>query len=252
VYNSLCIDLIFTHIYTHILTKHLHLSKPEVRLQLTHILLSELLLRISRADTRRNNNILSLLPVNRRNNALLVAHLQTVNDTQHFGGVPARGRRVHHAQTDLLGRVDDEDGANGESDSALFGEAVDVLLRDHVVEPGDVAVCVGDDGEFKGCVVDFVDVGDPFGVRGEVVGALRMELVTSWNRMFNNTVTHKADHLNVSLLEFAAELSESTQLSGAHGREVRRVREQNRPFSIEPLVEVDVSCGGFGLEVRSL
>jgi hypothetical protein len=48
------------------------------------------------------------------------------------------------------------------------------LLRDHVVEPGDGAVCVGDDGELEGGVVDFVDVGDPCGVGGEVVGGLRL------------------------------------------------------------------------------
>jgi hypothetical protein len=46
------------------------------------------------------------------------------------------------------------------------------LLRDHVVEPGDGAVCVGDDGELQRGVVDFVDVRDPFGVGGEVVGGL--------------------------------------------------------------------------------
>ena len=64
--------------------------------------------------------------------------------------------------------------------------------------------------------------------------------------------THQTNHLHASLLEFASELSECSQLGGAHGREVRRVREQNRPFAIEPLVEVDVACGRFGLEVGSL
>lgn len=63
--------------------------------------------------------------------------------------------------------------------------------------------------------------------------------------------THQTNHLHASLLEFASELSECSQLGGAHGREVRRVREQNRPFAIEPLVEVDVACGRLGLEVGS-
>ena len=171
-YISSCISLKFTHIYTHFSTNPLHLSKPKIRLQLPHVLLAKLLLRIRSAHARRNNHILALLPINRRDDALLVARLQAVNDAQHLGGVPARGRRVHHAQANLLGRVDDEDGADGESDSALFGQAVDVLLRDHVVEPGDGAVCVGDDGELQRGVVDFVDVRDPFGVGGEVVGGL--------------------------------------------------------------------------------
>jgi len=170
VQSIMYISNIYTYLYT--LQEYLYLSEPEVRLQLTHVLLAKLLLRVRSAHTWRHNNVVSLLPVNRRDNTLLVAHLQAVNHTQHLGRVPARGRRVHHAQANLLGRVDDEDGADGESDSALFGQAVNVLLRDHVVEPGDVAVCVGDDGELESGVVDFVDVRDPFGVRGEVVGAL--------------------------------------------------------------------------------
>lgn len=150
----------------------LHLSKPQIGLELPNILLSKLLLRVRSANARRHNHILALLPVNRSDNTLLVTHLQTVNHAQHLGRVPAGRSRVHHAQADLLGRVDHEDGADGECDAAFLGQAVDVGLRDHVVEPGDGAVGVGDDGEFEGCVVDFVDVGDPLGVGGEVVGAL--------------------------------------------------------------------------------
>lgn len=170
-------SVLLTFLYSsHHLTRLLHasinLSKPEVRLKFPNLLLPILLDCIRRAHARRHNHILALLPINRRHNALLIAHLQAINYPQHLGRVAARGSRVHHAQTNLLGRVDDEDGADGERDSAFFGEAVDVLLRDHVVEPGDVAVCVGDDGELDAGVVDFVDVGDPFGVRGEVVGAL--------------------------------------------------------------------------------
>lgn len=150
----------------------LHLSKSKIRLQLPHISLAKLLLRIRSAHARRNNHILALLPINRRDDALLVARLQTVDDAQHLGGVPAGRRRVHHGQADFFGRVDDEDGADGEGDAAFLRQTVDVLLRDHVVKPGDGAVCVGDDGELEGSVVDFVDVRDPFGVGGEVVGGL--------------------------------------------------------------------------------
>jgi hypothetical protein len=63
--------------------------------------------------------------------------------------------------------------------------------------------------------------------------------------------TYQSNHLNTPLLKLASELRESSQLSGANGREIRRVREENRPFSVEPLVEVDVACSGFGFEVRS-
>jgi hypothetical protein len=145
------ISKIYTYLHTHVYKNPLYLSKSKIRLQLPHILLPKLLLRVRSAHARRHNHILALLPINRRHNALLVARLQTINHAQHFGRVPACRRRVHHGQADLLGRVDDEDRANGEGDAAFFGEAVDVLLRDHVR--------------------------DPFGVGGEVVGGLVVELV---------------------------------------------------------------------------
>ena len=44
---------------------------------------------------------------------------------------------------------------------------------DHVVEPGDGAAGVGDDGEGEGRGAEGVDVGDPAGVGGEVVSGLR-------------------------------------------------------------------------------
>lgn len=50
---------------------------------------------------------------------MLVASLQRVDDAQHFGGVAASGGRVREDGTDLLVRVDDEDGTNCEGDALL-------------------------------------------------------------------------------------------------------------------------------------
>jgi len=49
---------------------------------------------------------------------------------------------------------------------------VEILLVDHVVQEGYLAVVVGDDGELEAGVCDLVDVLDPALVRSEVVGAL--------------------------------------------------------------------------------
>jgi hypothetical protein len=149
-----------------------HVRIPQILLNLPHIPLSKLLLRILRAHTRRHNNILAHIPVDRRRNALLVRQLQAVNHPQHLARIAPRRRRVRHGEPDLLRRVDDEHRADSECDAAVLGEVVEVVLRDHVVQEGDVAVGVGDDGELDGGVGGFVDVADPAVVGGKVVGAL--------------------------------------------------------------------------------
>lgn len=150
--------------YVDLLRYHLfpNIRVPQVLLHLPHIPLSKFLLRIFRANARRDNHVLSSRPVDRRRNALLVRQLQGINNPQHLRSVPSRRRRVRHSEADLLFRVNDKDRANGECNAAFLSQAIEVVLRDHVVEKGDVAVCVGDDGELNGGVGSLVDVFDPF------------------------------------------------------------------------------------------
>lgn len=61
--------------------------------------------------------------------------------------------------------------------------------------------------------------------------------------------THQSNHLDAPLLKLPAQLRERAQLRRAHRREVRRVREQDRPLAVQPLVEVDVARRRLGLEV---
>lgn len=122
-------------------------------------------------DRRGDDDIVTLLPVNRCHDALLVARLQGVNHTEDLSRVAASGRGVHHGETDLLVGVDDEDGPDGEGD-ALLGDVVQVALVDHVVQEGDLSVSIGDDGELQVGGRDFVDVLNPLAVGAEVVGAL--------------------------------------------------------------------------------
>jgi hypothetical protein len=61
--------------------------------------------------------------------------------------VPSSRRGVSHRKTNLLGWVDNEDGSNRKGDAAVLGKVVQVVLRDHVVEEGNVAVGIGNDGE---------------------------------------------------------------------------------------------------------
>lgn len=127
---------------------------------------------VCRRHTRRHNDIVARRPVNGRHHALPVAQLQAVDDPQHLGRVPARARRVQHRQPDLLRGVNDEDSPDREGDGPRRCRLVQLVLRDHVVQIGDGAVGVGDDGELHLGVAHLVDVVDPLVVLREVVGAL--------------------------------------------------------------------------------
>lgn len=164
-----------TIISHHLLFLFSNIRKPQILLNLPH--LAKLLPRIFGTHTRRHNNIIPLLPINRRRNTLFIAHLQTINHPQHLRRVSTRTSRIRHCQPDLLVLIDDEDGANGKCDAAGLLQRVEIVLRDHVVEVCDVTVCVGDDGEVDGGLRGFVYVGDPVGVGGQVVGALGVALV---------------------------------------------------------------------------
>lgn len=147
----------------------LSLGEAQVRLELADV--AKLLLRIGGGNRRRDDDIVTSLPVNRGHNALLITRLQRVDHTQDLSRVTAGRGRVHHGQTDLLARVDDEDRPDGEG-NALLGNVVQIPLVNHVVEEGHLAFSIGDDGELEVGAGDLVDVLDPFTVGAEVVGTL--------------------------------------------------------------------------------
>ena len=63
-------------------------------------------------------------------------------------------------------------------------------------------------------------------------------------------VTHQSDQFYTPPIEFRLQFRKRPQFRRAHGREICRVREQDRPFVADPFVEVDVALRGLGLEVR--
>ena len=71
----------------------------------------------------------------------------------------------------------------------------------HVVEPGDLPLLIGDDGESDLAVADLLDVLDPLVVGVERVGG-------------------EADQLGLALRELAPEVGEGTQLGGTDRGEV--------------------------------
>lgn len=204
------------------------LGEAEVRLELAD--LAELLLGILSGNGRGNDDVVTGEPVDGAGHTVLVGGLEGINDTEDLGGVAAGGGGVGHDQTDLLGGVDDEDRADGQSHTLLV-DVGGVLVVNHVVQVGDLALRVGDDGELEVGVVDLVDVLDPAVVGLDTVGAQTNELDTARG-------------------ELRLELGEGAQLGGADGSEVIGVGEEDGPLVTNELVEVDGTVGGLGVEVR--
>lgn len=160
---------------------------------------------------------------------MLVRELESIDDPEDLGGVAASGSRVGHDQTDLLAGVDDEHRADGQGHT-LGIDVGGILVVDHVVLVGDLALRVGDDGELQAGAGDLIDVLDPGVVRVDVVGA-------------------QADQLHAARGELGLQLGEGAQLGGADRGEVIRVREEDGPLGANELVEVDGTIGGLGIEV---
>lgn len=140
-----------------------NVGEAQVLLDLSDV--AKLLPRILGGDTGGYNNVLALLPIDRCRNTLLISCLQAVDDSEDLCSVPARARGVRHCETNLLRRIDNEDRTDCKGNAAVLLKRVKVVLRDHVVEKSDVAVCVGDDWELYRGVGRLVDVVDPLVVR---------------------------------------------------------------------------------------
>jgi hypothetical protein len=180
---------------------------------------------------------------------VLVTSLEGVDNAQNLSGVAASAGGVGEDGADGLLRVDNEDGADGES-NALGINVGGILVVDpvaimsfhrprlfrslphlHVVGKSDLPLLVTNDGEAKLGARDLIDILDPATV------AL-------------NSVCAQADKLGVPLGELRLKLSESAELGGADWGIVLRVREQDDPVVTNELVEVNGTASGLSLEVR--
>ena len=158
-------------------------------------------------------------PVDRSGDPVLVTSLERVDDAQHLSGVTASRSRVGEDGADSLLRVDDEDGADGES-NALGVDVGGILVVQHVVGEGNLPLLVADDRESQLTARDLVDVLYP-------------------TAMALNSVGAQSDELDVALGELGLELREGTQLGGADRSVVLRVGEQDDPLVANEVVELD-------------
>lgn len=150
---------------------------------------------------------------------MLVTSLERVDNTQHLGGVAASRSWVGKDRADGLLGVDDEDGADGES-NALRVDVGGILVVQHVVGKSNLPLLVADDRESQLTARDLVDVLYPAAMTLNSVGA-------------------QTDELDVALGELGLELREGTQLGGADWSVVLRVGEQDDPLVANEVVELD-------------
>lgn len=153
-----------------------------------------------------NDNVIAGNPVDGTSDPVFVGDLKSINDAEDFGGITFSGGGVGHNQTDLLGWIDYEDRADGQN-HALGVDVGSVLIVNHVVQVGDLAVRIGNNGELEAGASDLINVLDPAVVGLDIVGA-------------------KTDELKPASSELGLELSKSAELSGAEGSKVIGVGER--------------------------
>lgn len=201
----------------------------EAQVRLDNANVGEDLLGLLGLDAGVDNDIVTRGPVDGSGDLVLVAGLEGVDDAEDLGAVAAGGGGVRQDGADRLLGVDDEDGADGEG-NALGVDVGGVLVVDHVVKVGDLAVLVADDGEADVRAGDLLDVADPALVALGRVG-------------------RESNQLDAALCELGLETSHLAELCGAHRGEILGVGEEDNPLVANELMEVNGALGGLGLEV---
>lgn len=246
-----------------------------LRLDLTD--LAKLLLSILSGDWRGNDDIVTGEPVDGAGNAVLVGGLEGINHTENLGGVTASGGGVGHDQTDLLGRVNNENGTDSESD-ALLVDVGSVLVVNHIVQVGNLAAGVGNDGEGELGAIDLVDVLDPGLVGVGAIGALA-ECQRTYSCLGNPwiqltrpiSLTLRAANSGSSLAKAPSSVVQTGVKSSYSIRDqpsffqssglflhaaiweiggTNRVGKEDSPAVANELVEGDRTIGGISFEVR--
>ena len=175
---------------------------------------------------------------------MFVACLQAIDHPQHLRSVSPRARGIAQDQANRLLRIDDIHASDGQR-HALGVHIGCVLIVDHVVQQGNLALLVANDGELEVRAGDFVDVLDP-----AVVGVDR--------------ISGEADQLDIAFGEFGLEFGEGAEFceevgwsfaflyvvsgnervweavltSGADRCEILWVRENDGPAIADPFVKV--------------
>ena len=113
---------------------------------------------------------------------MLISGLQTVEHAQDLSGVAASRGRVAHDKSDGLLWVDDENGADGES-NALGIDICCVLVIQHIKGVSNLSLLVCDDGELEVAARNLVDVLDPLIVAFNGVGRKTNELCAATSEL---------------------------------------------------------------------
>ncbi len=161
---------------------------------------------------------------------MLRVQLHGIEQAQHLVEIAACAHRIHEHGFDLPVGSDEEHRAHRRVVHRRARPAARVLVN-HVVELRDGQIRVTDQRIVDRVPLRFLDVADPV-------------------FMIADRIDAEPDDLRVAPVEFRLEAGHVSQFGSADGREILRVREQDRPFIPDPVVKPDRPFGGFGGEVR--
>jgi len=163
-------------------------------------------------NTCVHDNIIAGLPIDRGGNSVFITQLDRINHSYNLIEISACDGGVVQFEPDLLGRVDDEDCTDSEWETRRGFDVGSILVVEHVVQIGDTAVTVSNDGIIDFGFTVFVDILDPFVV---VVQFVRADTDDLYVPLFPVT-------------SFGAS-GDFTELGSAYGSEVSRVRKKHTP-----------------------
>ena len=165
-----------------------------------------------------DHHLLSLLPVGGRRHLMTVSQLQGVDQTQNFVEIATRAGWVGQRSPDNLFGVDDKHAADR-------GRCRSIGV-DHVIQRSYLAIGISEDREVDGGVLGVVDVQKP--------AVVRLQRIHT-----------DGDGLDVARSKLARQRGGFSQLGGANGREIRRVRKKHHPVIPCPLMKMDGALCGF-------
>ena len=127
-------------------------------------------------------------------------------------------------------------------DCTLRVDVGSILIIDHVVQIGNFARLVGNDGETQVSAGDFIDILNPFLMRIESICTQPNKFDTSFLELwFEFSKCHRAGR--------QYRIEGGQYLCGANGGKVFRMREQNSPTFSDEIVNSDVSLSGVCFEI---
>jgi len=174
-----------------------------------------------------DNHVITWLPVGWSHNFTSVGELERVDDANKFIKVATAARRVGENESDLVVGINHKDRTHCQRKA----RSIQIGLIQHVVQLGNLAIRICEDGIVDSHLVDLIDVLHPA-------------------RVAVRSVNAETNQFHVALFEFGLLALQLTKFSRANGSEILGVGEQDSPRVRLVVVEVEITYGRLAGEIR--